>query len=343
MAAPGKQTTITHEDIIRDVRAGKFAPIYYLMGDEAYHIDKISDYLVDTLLKPEERDFNLDLVYGADVTAEQVVEMAHTYPMMSDYRIVLVREAQAIRNLDALDAYLHHLTPTTILIMCHKHGVIDRRKAVAKTIQQVGVLYESKRVYESALPAFIANYVRRGGAEIDQQAIQMLSEHVGTDLCHMSTEMDKLLLALPASEKRITTSLVEELTGMSKEYNNFELTAALANRNVLKANMIVKYFQGNPRSFALPATLSNLFTFFSDVMLAYYSPDKSENGIADWLGVPAWKVRREIMPAVRNYTGIKVMQILSEIRKMDAASKGVGGCKTTPGELLLELVFMILH
>ncbi|MBQ6050529.1 MAG: DNA polymerase III subunit delta [Bacteroidaceae bacterium] len=343
MAASSKQAAITHEQIIRDVRAGQVAPIYYLMGEEAYYIDRLSDFLVDTLLKPEERDFNLDLVYGADVTADQIVELARTYPMMADRRIVLVREAQSIRSLDALDAYLHHLTSTTVLIMCHKHGVLDRRKAVAKTIQEVGVLYESKRVFDGSLPSFITNYLRKKQVGIVPEAVQMLADHVGTDLCRMASELDKLVLALPSGEKNVSQGLVEELTGMSKDFNNFELQSALARKDIFRANQIVKYFQGNPRSFALPATLSNLFTFFSNIMLTYYSPDKTENGIAGWLGISPWKVRKDIMPAVRNYTGMKVMRILSEIRKTDAASKGVGGCKTSPGELLQELVFIILH
>ena len=337
------QKGITHEDIVRDVRAGRIAPIYYLMGDEPYYIDKVSDFIADAVLKPDEKDFNLDVVYGADVTVGQVIELARAYPMMAERRVVLVREAQAMRSLDGLEQYALHLTPSTVLILCHKNGTLDKRKAAAKAIQQVGVIYESRRLYDSQLPAFIANYVRRGGAQIEQQALQMLAEHVGADLCRLSAEMDKLLLALPKGQPCISSQMVEELTGVSKEFNNFELQTALAQRDLLRAARIVKYYQGNPRSFALPVTLSGIFTFFSDVMQAFYATDRSESGIAEWLGKPEWAVRRDVMPALRNYTGLKVMQILAEIRKTDAASKGVGGCKTPPGELLQELVFFILH
>ena len=334
---------ITHKEIIRDARAGNLAPIYYLMGDEPYYIDKVSDFLVETALKPEDRDFNLDVVYGADVSMNQVIELAHAYPMMADRRVVLVREAQAIRSLDGLEQYAQHFTPTTVLILCHKYGKLDARKAVYKNIQQVGVIYESKRLYDSQLPTFITEYASRKKVEIEPQAVQMLADHVGADLSRLAAELDKLILALPQSGGRITADRVEELTGVSKDFNNFELMGALAQRDVLRAMRIVKYFQSSPKGFSLQASISGIFTFFSDVMLAFYAPKKDENGIADWLGKPGWKVRQDILPACRNYSGVKVMQILGEIRRIDGASKGVGGCRTAPGELLQELIFFILH
>ncbi|MCR4920346.1 MAG: DNA polymerase III subunit delta [Bacteroidaceae bacterium] len=334
---------ITHEEIIRNVRAGKVAPVYYLMGEEPYYIDLLSNFLTDTLLKPEERDFNLDLVYGADVNVNQIIELCRAYPMMADRRVVLVREAQVIRSLDGLEEYIAHCTPTTVLIFCHKNGTLDKRKAAYKAIQQVGVIYENKRVSESQLPGFIADYARGKKVQMEPQAVQMLADHVGADLTRLAVEIDKLIMALPSGQARITAERVEELTGVSKDFNNFELQSALAQRDIFRAYRIVRYYQGNPRSFALPVTLSRIFTFFSDVMLAYYSPDKSENGVAEWLGKPSWMVRYDIMPARRNYSGVKVMQILGEIRRIDGASKGVGGCKTPPGELLQELIFFILH
>ncbi len=334
---------ITHEEIIRNVRAGKVAPVYYLMGEEPYYIDLLSNFLTETLLKPEERDFNLDLVYGADVNVNQIIELCHAYPMMAERRVVLVREAQAIRSLDGLEQYIAHNTPTTVLIFCHKNGTLDKRKAAYKAIQQTGVIYENKRVSDSQLPSFITDYAREKKVQIEPQAVQMLADHVGADLTRLAVEIDKLIMALPAGQTRITAERVEELTGVSKDFNNFELQSALARRDIFRANRIVRYYQGNPRSFALTVTLSRIFTFFSDVMLSYYSPDKSENGVAEWLGKPSWMVRYDIMPARRNYSGVKVMQILGEIRRIDGASKGVGGCKTPPGELLQELIFFILH
>lgn len=338
MAARG----ITFDDIMRDLKAQKVAPVYYLMGDEDYYIDRLSDAIVDAVLGKEERDFNLDIVYGAETDVDKVIELAHAYPMMADRRVVLVREAQAMRSLEGLDAYLQHLTPTTVLVFCHKHGKLDMRKSAAKAIQQTGVLFESKRLFDNQLAPFISRYLSQHNVDIEPQAVQMLAGHVGSDLSRLTTEMDKLLLALNG-ERVVRAALVEEQTGMSKDFNDFELQSALAQRNILRANQIVKYYQGNPRSFFITKTLTNLFTFFSDVMLSYYAPEKSDAGIAEWLGKSEWKVRQDIGPARRNFSGVKVMQILGEIRKTDAWSKGVGGVRTPQEELLQDLIFFILH
>lgn len=333
---------ISYEAIVRDVRAGKIAPIYYLMGDEPYYIDMLSDFIADTLLKPEEKDFNLDVLYGLETNMAKIVDLARAYPMMAERRVVLVREAQSLRSLEGLEAYLQHLTPTTVLVFCHKKKeTLARNKSVAKAIQKVGVMYESKKLWESQLPGFIASYFKRKGVAVEADAIRMLVAHVGSDLCRLASEMDKLAVSLPADDKTVTVAQVEEVTGMSREYNDFELVSALAARDIVRAQQIVKYYQG--RTFALPLSLSNLFTFFSDVMMAFYSPDRSERGVAQWLGKNEWQVRRDIMPALGNYKGMKVMQILDEIRKTDAAGKGVDGCRTSPDELLQELVFFILH
>lgn len=338
MAAKG----ITYDDILRDLKAKKVAPVYYLMGDEDYFIDKLSDAIVEAVLTEDERDFNLDILYGAEAEIDKVIELAHAYPMMAEKRVVLVREAQAMHSIEGLETYLAHLTPTTVLVFCHKHGKIDARKAAAKAIQQVGVIYESKRLYDNQVASFISQYLHKHNVDVEPQAIQMLASHVGSDLSRLTTEMDKLLLALNGG-RVVGASLVEEQTGVSKDFNDFELQSALAQRNIFRANQIVKYYQGNPRSFFITRTLTNLFTFFSDVMLAFYAPEKSDAGIAAWLGKPEWKIRMDIGPARRNYSGVKVMQILSEIRKTDAQSKGVGGVRTPHEELLQDLIFFILH
>lgn len=335
--------TITYEEILRNVKARNIAPVYYLMGEEDYYIDRLSDAIVDTVLSKDERDFNLDIVYGAETDIDKVIELAHAYPMMAERRVVLVREAQAIRSLEGLEAYLSHLTPTTVLVFCHKHGKLDMRKAAAKALQQAGIVFESKRLYENQLQPFIERYFSQHGMIIEPQAAQMLAGHVGADLSRLTTEMDKLVLALPKDGRVVGAALVEEQTGMSKDFNDFELMAALAQRNIFRANQIIKYYQGNPRSFFIGRTLTNLFTFFSDVMLAYYAPDKSDASIAAWLGKNEWKVRQDVGPARRNYSGVKVMQILGEIRKTDAKSKGVEGCRTPHEELLQDLIFFILH
>lgn len=338
-----KQTGPSYEEIIRDVKAGNYAPIYYLMGDEDYYIDRLSDYIMNSVLRPDERDFNLDLLYGNDVTANQVIQYAQGLPMMAEHRVVMVREAQNMSDREQLAPYLAHYNPSTILIMCHKHGKLDARRELAKEVKRVGVLFESKRLADYQLPAFITSYFKRQSLDCDPAAAQMLAEHVGSDLNRLASEMDKLLLAVPQGTNRVVPAMVEEQTGVSKDYNNFELQNALAARDVLKANRIVKYFNSNPRSFALPSTLASLFGFFSDLMLAHYAPSKDEQTVATHLGKSTWQVRQAIMPGLHNYGARKVMDILAEIRKVDGKSKGVGGCRTAPGDLLCELVFFILH
>lgn len=333
----------TYEEIARDIKAGNFKPIYYLMGDEDFYIDRLSQMIVDKALAEDERDFNLDLLYGGETNANQVIQYAQGLPMMASHRVVLLREAQQMDDRENLASYAQHVNPSTILVVCHKHGKLDARRQLAQEVKKIGVLFESKRLYDSQLPGFVSSYLKAQKMDIEPVASQMLCEFVGSDLSRLSGEMDKLLLAVPVGETRITASLVEEQTGMSKDYNTFELQNALAMRDVLKANRIVNYFNSNPRSFALPPTLSSLFIFFSDVMQGYYAPQRDENGIAAWLGKSPWQLRQAILPAMQKYTGNKVIQILSEIRRTDAKSKGVGGCRTAPGDLLRELVFFILH
>ncbi|MBQ9559386.1 MAG: DNA polymerase III subunit delta [Bacteroidaceae bacterium] len=332
-----------YKDIVRDVQAGKYSPVYCFMGDEDYYIDNLSQYIADRALKPEERDFNYDLLYGAETRANDIIAIARQFPMMADRRVVLVREFQALADKEALSAYVKNPNPTTILILCHKHGKLDARRALAQEIKRQGVLFESKRLYDRELPGFITKYMERKQKAIEPAAVQMLCDHVGSDLSRLVAEMDKLLMALPQGETRVGASLVEELTGVSKDFNSFELQNALAVRDVYKANQIVKYFDTNPRSFALQPALASLFNFFSDVLLAYFATPQTDDSIAQYLGKSTWVARQALIPARRNYSGKKVMDIISEIRKTDGKSKGVGGCKTTPGDLLKELVFFILH
>lgn len=337
-----KKTGITYEEVVRQVRAHDFKPIYCLMGEEAYYIDRISDYIVEQALTEDERDFNLTILYGSQTTGEEVVNAAKRYPMMAERQVVVVREAQSLPHKEVLTFYAQKPLQSTILVLCHKNGSLDRRTKLAAELQKAGLVFESRKLYDRELPSFASAYVRRKGCEIAPDACQILCEYVGADLNRLAGELDKLMLAVPAS-KCIDAQLIEDNIGISKDYNAFELVAALSVKDVMKANRIVKYFDSNPKSFALQPTLSSLFKFFSDLMLAYYAPVKTEEGIAVWLEQSPWQVRRNILPAMRAYTAMKVFNVISEIRKTDAASKGVGGQKTTDGDLLKELVFEILH
>ena len=333
----------TAEDVVRDVRAGRVAPVYYLMGDEAFYIDKIADYIIDNVLNDTEKEFNQTILYGADVDAATIINAAKRYPMMSEYQVIVVKEAQAVHNMEELVFYLQKPLKSTILVLCHKHGSLDKRKKLAAEIEKVGVLYESKKLKEAQLPAFIAAYIKQKGFDIDQKATAMLAEFVGTDLSRLVGEMEKLIITSSKNSTKITPEQIEKNIGISKDYNNFELRSALVEKDVLKANKIVKYFEENPKTNPIQMTLSLLFGFYSNLMMAYYAPEKSEQGIAAFLGLKSSWQAREYMAAMRKYSGIKTMQIISEIRTTDAKSKGVENSSLSDGDLLRELVFKILH
>lgn len=333
---------ISYEDIAREVCAGDFKPIYYLMGEESYYIDLLSDLIVEKALTEDQRDFNLTILYGPQTTGEEVINAAKRYPMMADRQVVVVREAQSLPHKEMLAFYAQKPMPSTVLVLCHKNGTLDGRTNMARDIRKAGIVFESNKLYDRELPGFVGSYVRNKGVEIAPDACQILCEHVGADLSRLAGELDKLIVAVGEGH-RIDAQAIQDNIGISKEYNTFELTAALSMKDVVKANRIVKYFDSNPKNFALQPTLATLFKFYSDLMLAYYAPAKTEQGIADWLGQTIWQVRRNIIPAMRLYTATKVFKIIAEIRRTDGASKGVGGQKTSDGALLKELVYQILH
>ena len=334
---------ITCDDILKELRAKQYRPVYYLMGEEPYYIDLIADYITDNILTETEKEFNLTVVYGADVDIATVINAAKRYPMMSEHQVVVVKEAQNIRNMEELSYYLQKPLLSTILVICHKHGVLDRRKKLAAEIEKTGVLFESKKVKDAQLPAFITSYMKRKGIDVEPKATAMLADFVGADLSRLTGELEKLIITLPKGHTRVTPEQIEKNIGISKDYNNFELRSALVEKDVLKANKIIKYFKENPKTNPIQMTLSLLFGFFSNLMLAYYAPEKSEQGIANMLGLRTPWQAKDYLAAMRRYNGVKTMQIIGEIRYADAKSKGVGNPSLSDGDILRELVFKILH
>mgnify|MGYP001774353635 CR=1 FL=1 len=334
---------VTYEEIVRNLRNKVYAPVYFLMGEEDYYIDRISDYIIDTVLTDTEKEFNLTVLYGSDTDIATIINAAKRYPMMSKYQVVAVREAQALRNLDELVYYLQKPLESTILVMCYKHGALDRRKKLVAELEKAGVLFESKKLKDAQLPGFITSYLKRKQVEIEPKASEMMAEFVGTDLNRMAGELEKLVITLPAGQRRITPEQIERNIGISKDYNNFELRNALIEKDVLKANRIIKYFEENPKNNPLQVTLAVLFNFFANLMLVYYAPDKSDRGIASHLGLRSPWQAKDYENAMKRYTGVKVMQIVGAIRLCDAKSKGVGNSSVSDGELLRELVYFILH
>lgn len=334
---------VTYEEIVRNLKNEVYSPVYFLMGEEDYYIDRISDYLVNHALTETEKEFNLTVLYGADTDIATVINAAKRYPMMSKYQVVVVKEAQHLRNIEELTYYLQKPLASTILVFCYKHGALDRRKKITAEIEKAGVLFESKKLKEAQLPGFISSYLKRKQVEIEPKASEMMAEFVGADLNRMAGELEKLIITLPAGQKRITPELIERNIGISKDYNNFELRNALIAKDVLKANQIVKYFEENPKNNPLQMTLAVLFNFFANLMLAYYAPEKTDQGIAAQLGLRSPWQSKDYMIAMQKYSGVKVMQIIGAIRECDAKSKGIGNPSTPDGELLRSLVYMILH
>ena len=333
----------TYDTLMSELKSGVYRPVYYLMGEEGYFTDRITGYIMDNALTEVERDFNLTVYYGLDTDIDTIVTAAKRFPMMAERQVIVVKEAQMLKNLDSLLFYLQSPQPTTVLVFAHKNGSIDKRKKVATELERTGVVLDSKKLRDDQLPSFINSYLREKGLVADNKSVLMMKESIGADLSRLAGEIDKLAIALPQGEKAITPELVEEHIGISKEYNNFELQNALVNKDILKANKIIQYFARNPKKNPIQMTLALLFSFFSNVMMCYYSPDKSERGVAEFLGLrSAWGVS-DYIKAMRNYKAVHVLDILHLIRLADAQSKGAEGPQTTDGEIMRELLYKILH
>lgn len=339
-----KKDTNQHVAILQDIRERRFKPVYLLMGDESYYIDLICDAIIANALNETERDFNQTILYGADVDDfALVVNAAKRFPMMAERQLIVVKEAQNIKGIDNLSYYLQKPLMSTILVICYKNGTLRNKKIIAG-IESIGVVYESKKLYDNQLPAFINNYVAAKSLSIEPKAVSMLADFVGNDLSRLSGELDKLAISLPEGSMRITPETVERNVGISKDFNNYELLNAIISRNASKVAQIVQYFEHNPKNNPLVVTISVLFNFFSNLMLCYYSPDKSENGIMKELNLRSSFQARDYLAAMRSYNAFKCIDIIALLRQYDARSKGIGsGASSNDSDLLKELVFKILY
>lgn len=340
-----KKATVTFDAIMRDLKSGKYAPVYILMGDESYYIDRITDYIAENVLDPDDRDFNQTVVFGADTTAAQVVDMAKGYPVMpAAHRVVIVKEAQGLKSLDALERYFEKPLASTLLVIAYKNGTIDRRKKVVGKAEAVGVVFESKKKRDYELPAFIETYLKKNHVAIDPKSAAMIAEHIGADLSRLISELDKVMISLPDDNRRVTPDIVEREIGVSKEFNIFELKTAIIERNVFKANQIVKYFDKNPKAGSLFSCLPLLYTFFQNLMVAFYAPDKNnDNNLAAFLELKSVWALKDYRVGMRNFSAMKTLQILAKIRETDAKSKGLDSLNTSTDDLMRELIFFILH
>lgn len=339
-----KKESNQHIAILQDIRKKIFKPVYLLMGDESYYIDLICDSIIENALKENERDFNQTILYGADVDDFAiVVNAAKRFPMMAEHQLIVVKEAQNIRGIENLAFYLQKPLMSTILVICYKNGSLKNKKILAG-IEKIGLVYESKKLYDNQLPAFINTYVAAKKLAIDPKAVSMLADFVGNDLSRLSGELDKLAISLPEGSTRITPEAVELNVGVSKDFNNYELLNAIVTRNVSKAAQIVQYFEQNPKNNPLVVTISVLFNFFSNLLLCFFAADRSENGLVKELNLRSVYQARDYTTAMRSYNAFKCIDIIDLIRQYDARSKGIGsGASSNDCDLLKELVFKILY
>lgn len=337
------------DDIIKDLKNRKFKPLYLLHGDEPYYIDLVGNYVEHKLLPDAEKGFNQTVLYGKDTDIMTVLNAAKRYPMMADYQVVLVKEAQDMKwgkddddkkSINPLLNYLENPLPSTILVFCYKYGKFDKRKKTYKAIEKKGLVFESAALYDNKVPAWIEGFISDKGYRISQPATMMLSEYLGNDLSKIANELEKLMLNISAGQE-ITLGLVQNNIGISKEYNVFELQTALGKKDVFKVNQIVNYFEANPKANPIVLVLGNLNNYFSKVLAYHYVKDRSQQNLARELGVNPFFVK-DYEQAARSYDYGKTMRIISYLREYDLKSKGVES-NAEDGALMKELMFKILH
>ncbi|MBO4529226.1 MAG: DNA polymerase III subunit delta [Paludibacteraceae bacterium] len=337
-----KQSSIGYREILSELQMKSYKPVYFLSGEEPYFIDLIADYILNNVLAESEREFNQYVYYGKDVQLKTVLENARRFPMMAQYQVIVVKEAQNIASFDDLANYVQHPQPSTILVFCYKKKA-DARKKFVTEVAKNGVFFNSDKLYDNQIPSFIQNYMMGKSVQIDEKSTQLLADYIGTDLHRLVNELDKLIMTKPSTAKMITTDLVEKNVGISKEFNDFELKTALIQKDVYKSNMIA-FHLSQSKSFALNVTISVLYAYFSNLMVYYYIQDKNKMNVAKELGISSYFADEYALGA-RNYNAWKTMSIISLLREYDAKSKGVGNNTTSNSgaELLKELVFKILH
>lgn len=329
-----------------DLKAGKYMPVYFLQGEETYYINLIANYIEEHALSPADRSFNQVVVYGKDATMATILTHAKRFPMMAERQVVIVKEAQDIPDLNKeggsklLLDYLKNPATTTVLVFCHKHKSLDKRKELGKKIDQYAAAFNFKKMYDNQLPDFLAEYARDRKIDIDDRAINALCEYVGNDLHRLTNEVDKLVIA--AQGNRITLEHVIHGVGVSKEYNIFELQKAIVRRDTVLANKIVNYFEANTRKNPVIPVVAFLYSFFSKLLAASQCPDKSDKGLVSALKLNPYAAK-DYVAALRHYPAEKIMAAIASLREADLKLKGVNSGSDTDGQILRELIYRIVY
>jgi DNA polymerase III subunit delta len=332
----------SYKDILSDLKKKIYHPVYLLAGEEPYFIDKISNIIEETVLTPEEKEFNQAVLYGREIDVPAILDYAKRYPMMSNFQVVIIKEAQDISGIDKLASYVENPLKSTILVLCHKHRTPDKRRALYKALQKNGIYFESKRVTINKTPDWIKDYLAVMGYTITEKATMLITEFVGNDISKITNEISKLIINLPAGTQ-INDTHVEHNIGISKDYNIFELTSAMVKKDIFKANKIVFHMASNKKEDPLFASIPMLFDFFTKVLMYQENAgQKDSKELAATLGVSPFYLD-QYRDAARVYDRDKLIRIIGYLREYDLKSKGVDNVSTTGGELLKELNFKILH
>ncbi|PCH78134.1 MAG: DNA polymerase III subunit delta [Flavobacteriaceae bacterium] len=328
--------------IIGDIKKGDIKPVYLISGDEPYFIDEISDYIEKNILSEDEKGFNQMVMYGGDAEVMDIVSNAKRFPMMAERQVIIVKEAQELaRSIESLASYVENPQTTTMLVLCYKYKKLDKRKKLYKVIKKNGVIFEGKKMYDNQIGDWIRKVLSDHDYGIENKAVQMLVEFLGTDLSRIFNELEKLMVILPV-KTTISDQIIEDNIGISKDFNNFELRKAIGNKNVLLANQIINYFSQNPKNNPLVMTISLLNSFFTQLFMYHALKDKSRPNVAVKLKISPYFVA-DYSDAARNYPMRKVSQVISVLREADLKSKGVGANALPQSDLLKELLFKIMH
>ncbi len=328
--------------IVNDIKNGNIKPIYFLMGDEPYFIDKLSDYMEQNLLSDDEKGFNQTVLYGRDVTIEEIVSTSKRYPMMAERQVVIIKEAQDLsKNIDKLESYVENPMQSTVLVFCYKYKTLDKRKKMTKSLDKVGVVFESKKLYDNQVGDWIKRVLSAKNYTIEPKATAMLVEFLGSDLSKISNELEKLQIILPKGSM-ISAKDIEENIGFSKDFNNFELLNALGSRNQLKAYQIAQYFAENQKANPLVVTTATVFGFFIKILKYHGLKDRNPRNVASVLGVSPFFLK-DYDVALKNYPMRKVSQIVTTLRELDIKSKGVGANALPQSDLLREMLYKIFN
>ena len=332
---------MNHQDILRDIQKRKFSPVYFLCGEEPYYIDLISQSISDSVLAEEEREFNQHTLYGLETDVSQVLAEARKFPMMAEYNVVIVREAQHLKDVEQFESYFAKPVASTILVICYKNRKLDKRKATYKNLSKTGLYLETKKLYDNQVPEWISSHLSHAGFHISVRNALMINEYLGNDLALISNELGKIILNL-SEGSTVTGEVIEEYIGINKEYNTFELNTAVGHRNIVKANRIVNYFSQNEKKYPIQMVISTLYTHFSKILKYHYVRGKAKGEQASFIGVHPFFLKDYDL-AARHYGPGKILDVMDVLHEYDLRSKGIGNASVAGGELMKEMVYRILH